>query len=668
MKNKIIKISAVFLTVLIILSSFVIPTFAEGDSLPKDIETSGVVSDLKAMGFDITKYQKDTSAEHARMLKFLEYGYDENGDQSEYGLYVYVWNPSGKPIELDNNLNKITIQSRKVQSTNPNGWKKAPLEFVNVSTESGYENVFYKFKVPYSAEKSLLSNVSKYVRVYEISEIELKYSGNNNATSFTIGGRFTYSGYGPYHNASRTNRSTLSCHGTDMTVIEIEINPTTWKTDTSAKGVGYANELFSVYFSVPNDIIRDYGNTADTISKGLVKIEGEYSKHRINGLVVDNRTLYDQIYPYLGVNVNDEDVPFFFYSDISYLENYTYYENPYNVKLSSPNIFGGSYVTNSEPRGNVIINKIVSLIEEDIYSSKDFVSSEDLRDVLYSIWADFGSEMYIDPVGSGYGPANVGVSLQSYGNNLSYVVTSKDEKGNYVDIADQIKVYSEAHDKPWYMFWNNSLYEESSYDNIKSIQFVDLSFFDLFSNSSSFSDKFYVSEHDVANMKSFVTAASAKNQSTFLMRFAVDDYYATDVRLSEYGTGTFENALYFEKTIFTNVDILSFTFENQFSEQVVLPVAASPVDNVGEITPTLKPDGSHTTNENPPDDPPDLLSLILGLVAIIAVVLFIDRILRVFGISWRSLFKFIRKLFKKIFTILKKCFDKLIKAIKKLFK
>ena len=89
MKNKFLKISAVFLTVLIILSSFLIPTVSAAETVPEDIETSDVIKDLERMGIDYKKYKKDTSAEHCRMLKFLEYGYDHGGNQNEYGIYIF---------------------------------------------------------------------------------------------------------------------------------------------------------------------------------------------------------------------------------------------------------------------------------------------------------------------------------------------------------------------------------------------------------------------------------------------------------------------------------------------------------------------------------------------------------------------------------------------------
>ena len=221
MKNKIIKLSAVFLSVLILFSSLFISSASAAETVPEDIETSDVLSDLKRMipEFDESNYKKDTSAEHCRMLKFLEFGFDYNGNQKEYGLYIYVWNPTGKVINSESVLNKITIQSRSITNVDQADWRKLPLEVVDYSEAEGYEHVFYKLRVRASGLSFLSKNVSRGLRVYEVSEIELHHSGNTNAESYTIGGRFTYTGFQPYHNSLRNAVNTLHCSATDRTVI-----------------------------------------------------------------------------------------------------------------------------------------------------------------------------------------------------------------------------------------------------------------------------------------------------------------------------------------------------------------------------------------------------------------------------------------------------------------
>ena len=99
-----------FFVVIMCVSLLPFSTFAEEVPVFGAIATSKVEDDLAKFGVDITKYQKDESATHCRMLKFLEYGYDFYGEQGSYGLYVYLWNPSGK--EIQNTKNYIQMQAK----------------------------------------------------------------------------------------------------------------------------------------------------------------------------------------------------------------------------------------------------------------------------------------------------------------------------------------------------------------------------------------------------------------------------------------------------------------------------------------------------------------------------------------------------------------------------
>ncbi len=667
MKNKIIKISAVFLSVLILLSSFLVFSVSAAEAVPEDIETSDVISDLKVMGIDYTKYKKDLAADHCRMLKFLEFGFDYGGNQSDYGLYIYVWNPTGKPLNTDSVLNKITMQSRSIANVEQSDWRKLPLEFLDYSTDTGYEHVFYKFRVKKSAAKYLLQNVSRDLRVYEISEIELHHTGNTNANSFKIGGRFTFTGFQPYHNSLRNAVNTLYCSATDRTTIAIDIHPTTWKTDTSAKGIGYANELFSVYFSIPNDIIRDYGNPADKTTKGLIQIDGMYDRHFVNGIVVNDDERYNAIYPHLGTYVPDDSVPFYFFSEETHT-NFTdqngivshdifEYQDSFNVSFEkSGTVISPIYYRpfSSGDRKGIYVSQLTSLLQADISNIKDFISAADFRNALYSIWDDYG-ELYYENSSN-----FVNSTGRDFGNDLYYTIVSKDSKGKYIDLADQIEVYSSNH-RPtlWQKWFSNSLFEEGDYNNIKSIQVIDSSSYNTdltILTSGAMSDKYYVSERDIYDLGSYSSKEALYDKTTYLMRFAVEDYYATEVELHG---DIYGKAIYFEKVIYQNVDILTFTFENQYSEKVVLPVSATPVDNVGEITPTLKPNGKPTTNTNPPPKNSSFegVKLIVLILAGVLFIVLLNWLCNLLGFKLSSVFKVIFAIIAWPFKLIGKLFD-----------
>ena len=58
------------------------------------MDGQSVVKDFENMGLDVTAYAKDTEDKNAKILQFLEFCYDANGNQNDYGLYIYVYNPN----------------------------------------------------------------------------------------------------------------------------------------------------------------------------------------------------------------------------------------------------------------------------------------------------------------------------------------------------------------------------------------------------------------------------------------------------------------------------------------------------------------------------------------------------------------------------------------------
>ena len=211
-----------------------IPFAAFGASVDaKLIDSSDVYEDLKNMGIDPTKYPKDIEAKYIRMLHFIEYGYDYGGDQRDYGLYVYVYNPSGQEIDLASNRNYIQIQTR-TEFGDQGGWRKMQLEKCSESLRQGYEHVFYKFKIKDASD--LLEGLNRAQRLYEISGIELRYKNSSYDLDSKVAACYEYNGYMPYHGINPTAQSSLRHFVNDIFTLELDLRAATWKTKTSDKG------------------------------------------------------------------------------------------------------------------------------------------------------------------------------------------------------------------------------------------------------------------------------------------------------------------------------------------------------------------------------------------------------------------------------------------------
>jgi hypothetical protein len=102
-----------------------------------------------------------------------------------------------------------------------------------------------------------------------------------------------------------------------------------------------------------------------------------------------------------------------------------------------------------------------------------------------------------------------------------------------------------------------------------------------------------------------------------LFRFAVTDYWRTDVTIYRFSGGSSwtDQAYAAKETVFLDFDVISLTFSGSFGE-VVIPAVSSPIDIIAPITPPLRP-----------ESPLDwwgilkiLLAVILGVIAAVLVV------------------------------------------------
>ena len=144
-------------------------------------EQTNVLDDLRKstindQPFDLTTFNFDQKKE-TKVLSFVEYCYSFYEErQDNFGLYVYVYNPKGLKFNRMSVLNNIQFS---VGSSTSSNYTKYKLTYLNASTETNYEGLFYKFRVELTDEQreNILSTVNSSERVYRVSGIELVTSG-----------------------------------------------------------------------------------------------------------------------------------------------------------------------------------------------------------------------------------------------------------------------------------------------------------------------------------------------------------------------------------------------------------------------------------------------------------------------------------------------------------
>lgn len=250
-------------------------------------------STIDGKKFDLSDFPFDDKKETS-VLAFSEYCYTYYpSKQDQYGLYVYVYNPSGKAINVNSNRNMLQMAYGGNDS-----YGKYPLKFLNYSTKVGYEGLFYKFKLDISSSKrkNILDTLSQNMRIYKVSGIELAYG--NNVTEFTVAQIFTYSGFAEGYGPELSTGDTLTCSVTSIDeFLQLSVKSTYYRPNGTNGGKYVRDTLHSVYFSVPNEIIKKYGEMSAVHARWLnVKTNPIF--------VTGNSSVYNEVSQYIGQYVD----------------------------------------------------------------------------------------------------------------------------------------------------------------------------------------------------------------------------------------------------------------------------------------------------------------------------------------------------------------------------
>jgi hypothetical protein len=230
------------------------------------------------------------------MLYLAEYCYSYDIARSwNFGLYVYVYNPQRLTF-LDKALNKISIAVKYDNSGRPEEYSKFSLSLCSYSknesyvlspddpTDLGNLKLFYKFKV-IDTERVLYQQLNDRTRDYTISGIELISqedvdAGRYNATEYNVGNHYTYYGFAKGY-GDNPEESTLDFDVEESETLDLKVNQTYWRATEDLKDSKLYNQITSVYFTIPNEILRRYGT--------LQRIKAEWYEYQTTDIPLSKR-------------------------------------------------------------------------------------------------------------------------------------------------------------------------------------------------------------------------------------------------------------------------------------------------------------------------------------------------------------------------------------------
>lgn len=535
------------------------------DSTPvlEDLTSS---TDANGNHFDLTDYPYQEYGE-IRLITLTEYCYSYAANQRDnYGIYLYLYNPTGREIDTESELNVARLAVSYNESGGADDYEDFSLKFCSRST-GDYNNLFYKFRIEdhESADgKTIGERVNSNLRRYDLSGVELVFAGDDLAQAYGCGGTYKYSGYAAGYGPDAQSESTLKCEVTDLDTLELDIVPTQYRPAGVYNG-GHQDQLNSVYFAVPNDVLERYG-------RQITEIKARWDEYKTGLIgVFDDKSAYDIFSPYVGKDMEQD-------SSLKYalIGNYNY--------VSIPPLGGASesgdwkYPQSDYVPG--ISTKIYNLLTAAFYTDGQeaetyTITSERMEQALkeYSASADgekingvYSADLFVDYVDEGH---TRGQNVRKISSETEYSLTSQELDKDF-----------------WYYFLGIKNYENTTYNGIKAIEEVDYSEVSG-SDAETISKNLYIDASDVASFKEYCRNADLTDKTVFIFRFSVTDYYATSMSMRDPGEIPATECGYgAQQTVFLDFNIIQVTFYKE-GVYTVIPVVSDPVDIVPGVTPPL---------------------------------------------------------------------------------
>ena len=493
---------------------------------------------------DLSAYPKNESGT-VTLLNFAEFGYAQIPSESEFGIYLYVYNPSER--ELSERIGANTVNMAVAYDE-----AGAPTEYANLSLTviDRTDNFrFYKFRVTDGAP--IEARAREYAaahgeRRYDVVGIQLWGKGSasaDEAEDNAISATYYFSGYAAGMDVGGSAESTLTCRTDKLETVPLQIHCTYYRQDSiNENGAGHHNQLSSVYFAIPKDKIETYGM--------LYAVKCSWDERRTAPVIVTNRQdVYDDVSKYLGSDGKGSN---FRIADNASGTGYdTIADWAFNPELGLLGNIAWD-VDDLTSIGFIFKSSKSSVLDEHISSAEMKKWIDDHN------WADF---LFTNDVDEG----------RTYGTQeLTFYADEPFDMTSFNSQADGWEKFVLSWQqffggKPW--DWGEDV---SDIEPIKYVTDEDFSGTDTVN-----ADNLFVNEVDYGAFKTFYDTQHEKND-VFLLRFAVTDYYANlqEVSLSDKLIQISDRTSTYmaRETVFLNFDIIELTFKLEDGTETVLGV------------------------------------------------------------------------------------------------
>ncbi len=578
---------AVFISLLLVIGSGVqgaTATFAAVQYT--NFEKSTIEDDLKTLGEELynpVDYPKDENGIHRLLdnVGFMEYAYTTSAILSQYyGIYLYVYNPTEKEVSTRSGANVINIAVEYNAKGEPSSYENVEIRLLNATAN----NRILKFGVV--NKRGLYERVRRYAgehegeRRYDIAGIQLWFKGEQNATDANTERdetSYTYvcTGFCAGCAPDGSEESTLKVGRKKLETIQLDVQHTYFRTDINDESGTKASTLTSVYFSVPDKFIKDYGR--------LQIVDAEWYEYKTSWVfVTDDTEVYQTMEPYKGYTLPQRK------------QGYYYDENvPFEIfHYIGPSDSGQQGIGYNYSKSQPAIQRFDWLFSvENI--EKDEIAPSVLEDYATNYVGKAGDVML------GYGEKTVNANLFSEeideGRTRGYNRRTFDARNQneWIDLTMEIDYEYDWWKAFFSVFFVTRTENYIVEEGIKPIQEVRLSdFVGMGSeNKETYSKSLFVAKKDLDELQEYCRTAEIEGKTTHLLRIGVTDYEAIPVEFhpdSDWSGFNYENMYIARDTAYLDFDIISLGFVRG-DQETIIPVVASPIDIYPAITPLTRP-------------------------------------------------------------------------------
>ena len=524
--------------------------------------------------FDIADYPHNDEG-RPQVISLVEFCYSYYADkQGDFGLYVYVYNPQDIAFDMATDRNKVQLTYGNKQS-----YSKYTLDFLNYSEKAGYEGRFYKFKVRLSdsERKDILDMVNDDGRVYKISGIELSYKGT--VTEYPCGQTYTYSGYAEGYGSELAAGDTLSCtvDGFDK-YLTLDVHSTYYRPE-GTNGEAYERDtLHSVYFSVPNEIIAEYGE--------MTAVHATWLNARTSPIfVTGNKDVYNAVHPYVGQTVDGGDftyakddnspIPYALIAS-KYIESAGWNNASYSLSYMSYNA-NRTYTKSDTDLNELYYCFLADNGDADSYTlpAETLVGNKakGVKGYFESYTEEHGGELINDRFSKGL--------FESVASTFTDITISKDDTFELTDEVISQSLWQKFVGGGYNVSGTNT-YTVSAIRKVESNDFQ--------STAAATCEELYIDESDYDEFRDYFDKATANNETVYLFRYYQSDYTCYEVAEFQRGEGTWallgtqfgyefvdSNAYLMQMWVQLDFDIIDLTFTKN-GVDTIIPVVMSPMD------------------------------------------------------------------------------------------